>query len=646
MCGIAGFTWPDHDLIARMTAALSHRGPDDAGSYVDQEISLGHRRLSIIDLTPDGRQPICNEDGTVWLVFNGEIYNFKELRRTLEAAGHVFRSRSDSEVIVHAYEEYGRGCVEKLRGMFAFAIWDEKQEKLFLARDRVGIKPLYYARSDRGLIFASEIKAILCCEHLPRRTNLQALYYFLGYEFVPEPETMFEGVMKLQPGSWLTFCHGRIETGAYWDLEIKTVGRTRARHEHVLRAAMKDAVSTHLVSDVPIGVLLSGGLDSSAVVALMSRGGAGRIRTYSLGYADASYSELEYARVVSNAFNTEHQELIIDPVSPEIIEEVVWHLDEPMSDLSTVPFYLLCQEVRRQVKVCLSGEGGDETLVGYDRFRASKANRYYSVLPSWVRRKLIAPLILRLADRPQKKGAVNLLKRFVEGGLLPDDGEHMRWQFFSNAELEQRLLLPQFRGGIQRDPFAPVRCHLDGRRFRTALDREVYLETRFAMVSNPLFKVDRMSMAHGLEVRVPLLDHSFVEACATIPGSLKLSGFTTKGILRTAMRGILPEVILNRGKQGYSFPIKNWLRAELRDFFMDTIASSSLIRELFDFGYIRRLVAEHQTYRANHSHVLWSLLNVALWHGMFIEGARVSRGPARALGDRGSEHRAICQTAG
>jgi asparagine synthase (glutamine-hydrolysing) len=384
MCGITGFTWPDADLIAQMTAAVSHRGPDDEGCYVGRHVSLGHRRLSIIDLSPDGHQPLCNEDGTVWLVFNGEIYNFAELRRTLESAGHVFRSRSDSEVIVHAYEQYGRECLARLRGMFAFAIWDENERTLLLARDRLGIKPLYYARTGGGLIFASEIKAMLCAGDLPRSTNLQALYHFLGYEFVPEPETMFDGVMKVEPGTWLSFRDGRVEIGSYWDLSFDAVNRSRADHEAALRESMRDAVRSHLVSDVPVGVFLSGGLDSSAVVAFMRHAGMERIRTYSLGYADGSFSELEYARIVAKAFDTEHQELIIDPVTPDVIEQVVWHLDEPMSDLAAVPFYLLCKEVRRHVTVCLSGEGGDETLVGYDRFKASKANRYYSLLPPWV----------------------------------------------------------------------------------------------------------------------------------------------------------------------------------------------------------------------------------------------------------------------
>jgi asparagine synthase (glutamine-hydrolysing) len=612
-----------------MTAAVRHRGPDDAGCYVAKGISLGHRRLSIIDLSSDGHQPICNEDRTVWLVFNGEIYNFRELRETLRARGHVFRGGSDSEVIVHAYEEYGRACLDRLRGMFAFAIWDERTQTLLLARDRVGIKPLYYARLGDDLVFASEIKALLHCDAVVKRIDLQAVYHFIGYELVPEPQTMYEGVTKLEPGTWLTFHNGRVETGCYWDLTIAPADRTRTEHEGVLREAMQDAVRSHLVSDVPLGVFLSGGLDSSAVVAFMRRCGVERIRTFSLGYADQSFSELDYARVVSEAFDTEHQELIIEPVTPEVIEQAVWHLDEPMSDLSVLPLYLLCKEVRRHVTVCLSGEGGDETLAGYDRFKASKANRYYSVLPRAVRRKLIAPLVQRLSDRPQKKGPVNLLKRFIEGGLLSEDGEHLRWQYFLNPEIEQRLFLESFWRRVSADPFAPVRRHLAGKSFATPLDRELYVEARFAMVSNPLFKVDKVSMAHGLEVRVPMLDHHFVETCATIPANLKLQGFQTKAIFRTAMRGILPDVILRRGKQGYSLPIKNWLRVELREFMMDTIHGSSIIRELFDVRYIDRLIDEHQAYRANHNHILWALLTLAVWHRLFMEDATALFSPAR-----------------
>jgi asparagine synthase (glutamine-hydrolysing) len=617
MCGIAGFTWPDPGLIASMTAAVSHRGPDDEGFHVGPRVSLGHRRLSIIDLSANGRQPLGNEDGSVQLVFNGEIYNFRELRKTLEAAGHRFRSQSDSEVIVHAYEEYGVECLKRLRGMFALAIWDQNSRTLLLARDRLGIKPLYYACPGHELVFASEIKALLCCDRIERRVRLQSVYHFLGYEFVPGPDTIYEGVRKLEPGSWLTFRDGRIDTGSYWDLRFNAVERDDAQHEEVLRQALHDAVGSHLVSDVPIGVLLSGGLDSSAIVASMHQNGYEDIRTFSLGYEDRSFSELDHARTVAEAFGATHQEIIIEPVTPQVIEKVIWHLDEPMSDLSVVPFYLLCREVRRHVKVCLSGEGGDETLVGYDRFKASKANRHYEILPRALRHGVIAPLVLGLADRPQKKGAANVVKRFIEGGMLSESGGHLRWQYFMSPAIESQLLRPEFREQLEEDAFAPVRRQVDGRTFRSTLEQELYVESRLSMVASPLFKVDKMSMAHGLEVRVPLLDHEFVEACATIPGDRKLRGFTTKAVLRTAMRGRLPERILGRGKQGYSFPIKNWLRRELRDFMIDTLDASALVQDLFHVRYVHQLIDEHERFAANHSHVLWALLNLAVWHRLF-----------------------------
>lgn len=620
MCGIAGITWNDAELVERMAATMTHRGPDQAGVYCDGMVSLAHRRLSIIDLSEDGRQPMSNEDGSVRVVFNGEIYNFRELRDILGGKGHIFRSQCDTEVIIHAWEEYGPACVEHLRGMFAFAIWDARQRELFVARDRIGIKPLYYCSFNGDLVFASEIKAILQAPQVPRKVHPQSVYHYVGYEFVPAPDTIFEGIHKLPPGHYLRFRNGTAEVRPYWDLDLTPVDRTPAEHEAALRDSMRDAVRSHLVSDVPLGVFLSGGLDSSALVAFMHQCGIAPIRTFSLGYADRSFSELEYARIVSNEFKTEHRELIIEPVTPEIIEQAVWHLDEPMTDLSAIPFYLLCERVREFVTVCLSGEGGDEDLVGYDRFKASKANRCYALLPRWLRHRVIGPLVGRLPDRPQKKGVINLLKRFIEGGLLPEDGEHMRWQYFSNPALEKRLYTEQFRGRIVPDPFAPIRSQGVRCGSSDPLDREIYVDTRLTMADSLLMKVDKMSMAHSLEVRVPLLDHLFVETCAGIPGRLKLRGFTTKAIFRTAMKGILPDVILNRGKQGFSLPVKNWLRQELYAYMTETLNDSPIVRECFDREQLAGLIQEHRAYRANHSHVLWAMLNLAIWHRQFIKG--------------------------
>ena len=551
------------------------------------------------------------------------FYNFQELRKTLEAKGHVFRSRTDTEVIVHAYEEYGPDCVQWFRGMFAFALWDRNSGELILARDRIGIKPLYYYLDDQKLIFASEIKAILQVPGLDLEISPRALYYYVGYEFVPAPDTIFRRICKLPPGYYLRFKAGQVELTQYWDVRFELESHPPRYYEESLRERLTEAVQTHLVSDVPLGVFLSGGLDSSALVALMSRCGVDPIQTFSLGYTDASFSELEYARLIAQQFKTQHRELIVDPITPELVEEAVWHLDEPMTDLSAIPFYLICKKAREHVSVCLSGEGGDEVLLGYDRFRASKAHEYYSVLPAWIRQRVIGRMIAALPDRPQKKGPINMLKRFIEGGLLPDGGGHIRWQYFGSPGLDAELFSDDLRRTISADPFEPVRQHAACCNSHNRLDREIYVDLKFIMPESLLMKVDKMSMAHALEVRVPFLDHPFVEFCASIPGDLKLRGFTTKAIFRSAMRGILPEVILRRGKQGYSLPIKNWLRHELRDYSTELLTSSPFMAERFNLTYVRQLIREHQDYRANHSHILWALMNLAIWHRLFVE-TRVS----------------------
>ena len=619
MCGIAGFSWRDNETITRMTETLVHRGPDDSGVYTDESASLGSRRLSIIDLSERGRMPMTNEDGSVWVVHNGEIYNFQDIRAELEAKGHSFRSNSDTEVIVHAYEEYGPDCVKRFNRMFAFAVWDKNRRELVLARDRLGIKPLYYYLNNGKLVFGSEIKAILENPDVERDINPQALYDYIGYEFVSAPGTIFRNIYKLPPGHYLRFRDGNAKLNQFWDMEFENESHSRKYYEEQLREILTESVRKRLISDVPLGVFLSGGLDSSAIVALMSHCGVDPIQTFSLGYEDPTFSELDYAGVIAKQFNTQHTVLMIDPITPELIEEAVWHLDEPMTDLSTIPFYLICKKAREHVTVCLSGEGGDEVLAGYDRFKASKLNSYYNLVPGSIRRGMVAPLFQALPDQPQKKGAVNMLKRFFEGGLLPEDGEHMRWQYFGTPEHDRELFSKDTVSEISFDPFAPVRYHAQRCNSNRRLDREIYVDLKATMPDSLLMKVDKMSMAHSLEVRVPFLDHEFVEFCATIPSNLKLKGFNTKHIFRSAMKGILPDHIRGRGKQGYSFPIKNWLRQELKGYMTDVLTSSPLMREAFNLSYIERLMKEHQEYRANHNHVLWALINLAVWHKLYVE---------------------------
>jgi len=465
-----------------MATTLSYRGPDQEGYYCDERVSLAHRRLSIIDLSENGRQPMFNEDRTVVLVFNGEIYNFQELREELEAKGHHFISRSDSEVIIHGYEEWGVESISRLRGMFAYALYDLKNRRILLARDRIGIKPLYYYHTNKKFVFASEIKAILEDQGVERSVNFQALYDYLGFEFVPAPQTMFQGIYKLPAGHYLLYENEEVSIKQYWDLSFSSAPTSLSFDDAVekMREHLDFAVKSHLISDVPLGVFLSGGLDSSCIVALMRKHISGDLRTFTIGYEDKSFSELEYADIVARHCETDHHVLMLDTLRPEYVEKTLYHLDEPMTDLSTVPLYLLCQQAREHVTVCLSGEGADESFAGYDRFKASRLNRWFRILPSFVRQEIVGKAAAMLPDQHQKKGAVNMLKRFVEGANLDPDGHHLRWQYFLNKQLEDRLFRDTFNSKTQRDPFRLVREY--NKRCDAGTDeinREIYLDMRF-----------------------------------------------------------------------------------------------------------------------------------------------------------------------
>lgn len=621
MCGICGFNWNDKALAKAMAAQITHRGPDQEGIFCCDEMSLAFRRLSIIDLSENGSQPMSNEDDSIYLVFNGEIYNFQELRTDLLQKGHRFKSKTDSEVILHAYEEYGVDCISKLRGMFAFALYDRPRKRLVLVRDRIGIKPLYYTFSKGRLLFASEIKSILQDPQVEPTVNYQALYDYLGFEFVPAPETMFAGIHKLPAGHQLVFENGNIDVQQYWDLDFQPAGPVPSFDEAVeqLRDHLDTAVKSHLISDVPLGVFLSGGLDSSCLVALMRRHISGPLKTFTIGYKDKSYSELDYAEIVARHCETDHQVLMLDALNADYVEKTLWHLDEPMTDLSTVPLYLLCKQAREHVTVCLSGEGADESFAGYDRFKASRMDRYFSLIPAPIRRQVIGKMTSMLPDQPQKKGAINMLKRFVEGANLDPEGRHLRWQYFLNKSLEQRLFQKSFKDQISMDPFRLIRELNNKCNATDQVNREIYLDMRFMMTDSVLMKVDRMSMASSLEIRVPLLDHVLVEFLAGLPGSWKLNGMTTKYIFRKAIKGLLPDEIVNRGKQGYSLPVKHLLRGELKQYMIERLHDSKVLRETMDQPYMNRLIEEHCSGRQNHNHVLWALLNVAIWHDRFFD---------------------------
>jgi asparagine synthase (glutamine-hydrolysing) len=620
MCGICGFNWNDEALARAMATEITHRGPDQEGVFCCDEMSLAFRRLSIIDLSEKGSQPMSNEDRSIYLVFNGEIYNFQELRDELVGKGHCFKSRTDSEVIIHTYEEYGLDAIDKLRGMFAFALYDRNSKRLLLVRDRIAIKTLNNTFSNGRLLFASEIKSILQDPRVERRVNHQALYDYLGFEFVPAPQTMFAGIQKLPAGHRLLFENGNIDVQQYWDLNFQQPGPPPTFDGAVeqLRDHLDTAVKSHLVSDVPLGVFLSGGLDSSCLVALMRRHLSGPLKTFTIGYEDKSYSELDYAEIVARHCETDHQVLLLDALNSDYVEKALWHLDEPMTDLSTVPLYLLCKQAREQVTVCLSGEGADESFAGYDRFKASRMNNWFRLIPGPIRQQVIGRMTAMLPDQPQKKGGVNMLKRFVEGANLDPEGRHLRWQYFLNTILEQQLFSQSFRDQISMDPFRQLR-ELNQRCNATdQVNQEIYLDMRFMMTDSVLMKVDRMSMASSLEIRVPLLDHVLVEFLASLPGSWKLNIMTTKYIFRKALAGLLPDNIVNRGKQGYSLPVKHLLRGDLKQYMIERLHDSALIRETMNAVYLDQLIEEHCSMKQNHNHVLWALLNVAIWHDRFF----------------------------
>jgi len=620
MCGICGFNWRDPELAKRMTDVITHRGPDQDGVWTNENVSLGHRRLSIIDLTEAGRQPMGNEDGTVQVVFNGEIYNFAEIKEDLEAKGHVFKGHSDTEVIAHGYEEYGFDIALKFNGMFSFALWDEKKKRLWIVRDRIGIKPLYYTFKEGRFVFGSEIKCILEDAGVVRRVNHSALYAYLGFEFVPAPQTAFEDIHKVPAGHWAILENGQLRVEEYWDLTMPEQGVVRSEGEMVerIRYLIDDAVRMRLMSDVPLGAFLSGGLDSSTIVAMMRKHNPGRLQTFTIGYEDKTFSEMDYAQTVADHFDTDHQVLIIDKMDEASIEKSIWHLDEPMTDLSSIPLMFICQKAKEHVTVCLSGEGGDEVFVGYDRFKAAKVASYFNKLPSWFRHDLVGKWTKGLEDRPQKKGPINMFKRFVEGALLPEEAMHLRWQYFMDPRLEEHLFTDGYKSTVPFDPFARVRETNAKCTSKDLINREAYLDTRFMMTDSVLMKADKMSMASALEIRVPLLDHRLVEYAGTIPGSQKLRGMTTKYIFRKALEGILPKEIVWRGKQGYSLPVKNLLRTQLKDFMITLLHESPLIRQDFDVRFVDTLIDEHLSMKQNHNHVLWGLMNIAIWHRRFF----------------------------
>jgi len=626
VCGICGIVNLDREnhvkytQIKRMCDALVHRGPDDDGIFVKDNVGIGMRRLSIIDLVT-GNQPISNEDDTIRVVFNGEIYNYLDLRQALRKKGHRFSTNSDTEVIVHAYEEYGEDCPAMFNGTFAFAIWDDHRKRLFVARDRIGIKPLYYYKDDKRVVFGSEPKAILQTPDVPREIDPLALDNFLTFEYIPAPLSIFRDIKKLYPAHTLSLHNGAISTKRYWHLPVKHCAVSKDEICNLIRDYLQDAVKIRLISDVPLGVFLSGGLDSSTLVAMMSRATDQPVKTFSIGFEDSTYNELNYARVVAKQFQTEHHEFVIKPDAVALTEKLIGYLDEPFGDFSIFPTFLVSQMARDYVTVVLSGDGGDELFAGYDTYIANRTATHFEKLPLFIRKKIVAPVMRSIPPTSKKKGIVNKAKRFVEGAMLPPDLEHVRWMIFLSSLEKNRLYTEEFSKRLQKeDAYAFIRHYFDKARSFDLLNRQMFVDIHSYLVDNILVKVDRMSMATSLEARVPFLDHRFVEFAANIPGKLKLKGYRTKHILKQAMSGILPPEILARGKEGFSIPIKNWLKKELNPMMMDVLSPQRIKQEgYFCSEYIERLKNEHVNGIENHSHRLWALMIFEIWQDKYLK---------------------------
>ena len=621
ICGIVNFDGSDpvdRIVIERMTESLAHRGPDDAGYFVEGRVGLGHRRLSIIDLS-GGRQPIFNEDRSAAIVFNGEIYNYRDLAEALKTAGHTFRTRSDTETILHAYEEYGDDCVQQLRGMFGFAIWDGAKQRLLLARDRLGVKPVYYYRDRHFLAFASEIKSLLEIRSIPREVDPDAFDMYLSLRYVPGPRTMFKNIFRLQPGHVLVADDSGIRITKYWDIDYPDPEPHSP--EFLLerfRELLDESVRMRLLSEVPLGVFLSGGLDSSAILATMSKyAGDSRVKTFSVGYQasraeETASNEFEYARLAADAFASEHHEYRLDATHfAEFVPDLVSYLDEPLADPSCIPLYFISKLAREHITVVLSGEGADEILAGYGIYSKMLAlDRIYAGAGPLSR---LAPWIANLAPSEKLRHYVRMCGQALETryrGVSRGFTEEGKLRLVGADRMKQseRQLRDVFGGYFKAVENA------------SPLDRMLYVDAKVWLPDDLLIKADKMTMANGLELRVPFLDHKMVEFAATLPNASKIHGKGGKTLLRSAMRGVLPDAIIDRPKKGFPIPIGSWLRTSLRQFTRDhLLARDSACSRYVDRDETARLVEEHEQGRADRSQEIWTLLVFEFWHRHFIE---------------------------
>jgi asparagine synthase (glutamine-hydrolysing) len=622
MCGIAGFVSAEKDTaraedVRRMCQTIVHRGPDDEGIYARGPAGLGMRRLSIIDIS-GGHQPIHNEDQTVWVVYNGEIYNFPELRAGLEQKGHKFYTHSDTEVIVHLYEDLGTECIKKLRGMFAIALYDERKQLLMLARDRLGKKPLYYALDGNRLYFGSEIKAILAVAPQLAETDPEGVLQFFYFDYIPDPHTAYKRIRKLPPGHLLEFDNGRVRVEQYWDLPEYGTSQVSSEEECLdeLERRLAEAVRIRLISEVPLGALLSGGVDSSIVVALMARASSSPVKTFSIGFENQDFNELEYARMVAQRFGTDHHEMIVKPNLWETLQKLTGMMEEPFGDSSMIPTYHVSAMARKHVTVALAGDGGDELFAGYDRYVVNLKRRYFDHIPGWVGRQYRSHVYHHLPARLRgRKLSWNLSLQSRDRYL---DGV----SFLPACHRERALFSQDFQALVSRlpDPFQQFREYYDHGPATDPLSRLLYLDTKTYMTADVLAKVDRMSMATSLEVRAPILDHEFVEWVTSLPAAWKYRHNTRKYILKKlAERVGIPRELLDRRKQGFALPLVHWMRQDMKDELHQILLDpSSLQRGYFNPAAVRAIVAEHVSGERDHAGVLWQLLVFELWHRNFL----------------------------
>jgi asparagine synthase (glutamine-hydrolysing) len=626
MCGIAGIVRNDAKrvdptLLSRMCDAIRHRGPDDEGFYFNDGVGLGMRRLAIIDLA-SGQQPIHNQDRTAWIVFNGEIYNYLELREKLEKLGDRFYTNSDTEAIIHAYDHYGADCAKHLRGMFAFAIWDERSQELLLARDRVGKKPLLYSQVNGQLIFASEFSALLLHPDISREIHPEAIDYYLSFMSVPAPLTAYRSIKKLEPGHTLRWRKGELTTERYWqpDFTHKLKIDEQEAGERAVEI-LREAVRVRLMSEVPLGAFLSGGIDSSAVVALMSEESSERVKTFSIGFDEHDFSELHHARRVAQHVGTDHHEFIVRPDAMEVLPILVEHYGEPYADSSAVPTYYVAKETRKHVTVALNGDGGDEAFAGYERYAAMGIAERYRQLPVFLRESLIRRVVNLVPVNPTRRSYLKSAKRFLLAASLPRIERYLRWITVFNNQTKQSLYSDSFkqetRTAIASELVEPWFAHVNG---GGIVDASLLTDLMTYLPNDLLVKVDIATMAVSLEARSPFLDHNVIEFAASLPEKLKLRGLTTKYLLKRVLRSLLPVENLNRRKMGFGVPIGHWFRGKMQRFLRETLLSENALRRgLFQPEAVRLLIDQHTRGDEDFSQQLWTLLMLELWFQRFID---------------------------